>query len=74
MDRSAAGYAERGKPAIRFQWFSDLISERDMANEPHSGIASQVHASTLDLTYNQNREVREGMPAALKESKNVVSV
>ena len=62
-----------GNKAIRFQWFSDLVSEKDIANEPHSGIASEVHASTLDLTYNQNKDVREGMPAALEEYKNVVS-
>lgn len=62
-----------GSKAIRFQWFSDLINVGDIANEPHSGIDSSMRQQTLDLTSNQNKFVREGMPAALEEYSKVVS-
>jgi hypothetical protein len=58
--------------AIRFQWFSDFVDVKDIANEPHTGIESSMHQKTLDLTYSENREIREGMPAALEEYGRVV--
>ncbi|MGC8547654.1 MAG: DUF763 domain-containing protein [Candidatus Micrarchaeia archaeon] len=53
--------------AIRFQWFSDKIDSSDIANEPHSGISAEMHQTTLDLTAQQNKWVRESMVDALHE-------
>jgi hypothetical protein len=58
--------------AIRFQWFSDFVDAKDIANEPHSGIEASMHQKTLDLTYSENRVIRESMPAALEEYGKVV--
>lgn len=62
----------RGNRAVRFQWFSDLVDVKDVANEPHSGIASSLRQTTLDLTYSTNKEVRKLMPVALGEYEKVV--
>ena len=62
-----------GNKAIRFQWFSDLVDEKDIANEPHSGIGTSMRQKTLDLTSNENKFAREEMPAALEEYKKVIS-
>ena len=62
-----------GNKAIRFQWFSDLVNESDIANEPHSGLDTSLRQKTLDLTANTNTFAREGMPEALGEYKRVVS-
>ncbi len=45
---------EKSRKAIRFQWLSDKIGREDMAVEPHSGIASEVRRSSIDLTFNEN--------------------
>lgn len=63
----------KSNKAIRFQWFSGLVDEKDIANEPHSGIDSSVRQKTLDLTFVENRQVREGMPTALEEYGKVAS-
>ena len=57
----------KSNKAIRFQWFSDLVDMEDIANEPHSGIESGMRQKSLDLTYSENKAVREGMPAAVEE-------
>ncbi len=57
--------------AIRFQWFRDLVDRKDVANEPHSGLASDTRIQTLDLTSMDNKFAREGMPAALEEYAKV---
>ncbi len=62
-----------GNKAIRFQWFSDLVDEKDIANEPHSGIGTSMRQKTLDLTSKENKFVREEMPAALEEYRKVIS-
>jgi hypothetical protein len=59
--------------AIRFQWFSDLVDDRDIANEPHSAVASSMRATTLDMTNSENKWAREGLPAALEDYDRVVS-
>lgn len=62
-----------GNKAIRFQWFSDLVDARDVANEPHSGIGSSLRQKTLDLTYSENKFARECMPAALEEYARIAT-
>lgn len=59
--------------AIRFQWFSDLVDAGDVANEPHSAVASSLRATTLDMTNHDNKWAREGLPAALQDYDRVVS-
>ncbi len=59
--------------AIRFQWFSDKVDSRDIANEPHSGMKADVHQTTLDLTAQQNKWAREGMVEALHEFDYAIS-
>jgi hypothetical protein len=62
----------KSNKAIRFQWFSDFVDIKDIANEPHTGIESSMHQKTLDLTYSENRGIREAMPTALEEYGRVV--
>ncbi len=62
-----------GNKAIRFQWFSDLANEHDIANEPHSGLETNLRQQTLDLTSNANTFAREGMTEALEEYRRVVA-
>ena len=45
--------------AIRFQWFSDFVKKEDVADEPHSGIETQMRQQSLDLTYSANSWSRE---------------
>lgn len=58
--------------AIRFQWFSEQVDLKDVANEPHTGISTSVHQTTLDLTYSQNEWARRGMPEAAQAYNEVV--
>ena len=61
----------KSNKAIRFQWFSDRVEMKDIANEPHSGISADVRQKTLDLTCSDNKFAREGMPAALEECRHI---
>ena len=62
-----------GNKAIRFQWSSDMVNEKDIANEPHSGIDTSLRQQTLDLTADTNSFARTGMPEALEEYRRVMS-
>lgn len=53
--------------AVRFQWFSDNIDEKDMINEPHTAVHSEHHTNSLDLTYGMNSWVRKDGVEALHE-------
>ncbi|MGC8587297.1 MAG: DUF763 domain-containing protein [Candidatus Micrarchaeia archaeon] len=64
---------QKGGNAIRFQWFSDYIDKRDVANEPHSAISSRTHKVSLDLTYVENKWAREASLDALEEYSNIVT-
>ncbi|MGC8647373.1 MAG: DUF763 domain-containing protein [Candidatus Micrarchaeia archaeon] len=69
----------RGSTAIRFQWYSDFVDEKDIANEPHmhNGIASMNGKSgaTIDLTYQSNAWVRESLVEALQNmGRNVETI
>lgn len=59
--------------AIRFQWFSDLVEKGDVANEPHSAIATGQKGISLDLTSNGNKWARDGAQASLEEYKKVAT-
>jgi uncharacterized protein len=53
--------------AVRFQWFSDLVNEKDIANEPHAGIETPMRVNSLDLTSNSNTWVREASVDVLED-------
>ncbi|MGC8675967.1 MAG: DUF763 domain-containing protein [Candidatus Micrarchaeia archaeon] len=57
--------------AVRFQWLSDLVDEKDMANEPHSGISADMRQITLDLTCQSNEWARKGLVEASKDYERV---
>ena len=57
--------------AIRFQWLDDNIDEKDIANEPHTAIDTQIRTQSMDLTSSSNKEVRESSVAALQDHKNL---
>lgn len=57
----------KGDMAIRFQWHSSMVDEKDFANEPHSGLEANKSKESLDLTYSKNKWAREGLVEALKE-------
>ncbi|MGC8479140.1 MAG: DUF763 domain-containing protein [Candidatus Micrarchaeia archaeon] len=57
----------KNKKAIRFQWNSDIVSENDLADEPHSAIISDLHNKTLNLTNKDNNWARSGSLDAIKE-------
>ncbi len=63
---------ERRK-AIRFQWFSDLIDAKDIANEPHTGISTDMRQTALDLTSQDNKWARDSSVEALGEYDRIVS-
>ncbi|MDD5347596.1 MAG: DUF763 domain-containing protein [Candidatus Omnitrophica bacterium] len=50
------GMNTRSQTARRYHWYSAKIT--DLVCEPHSGIASQVRAPTLDLTAQQSARTR----------------
>ncbi|MEM3791615.1 MAG: DUF763 domain-containing protein [Candidatus Micrarchaeaceae archaeon] len=50
--------AMQGNYAIRFQWFSDFL-RKDLTEEPHAGVYAEINKSTMDLTYEKNREIKE---------------
>ncbi len=60
------------REAIRFQWLSDLINQKDIANEPHTGIQTQLHTKSADLTYSSNEWARRALPDALQECDHVL--
>ncbi|MGC8776640.1 MAG: DUF763 domain-containing protein [Candidatus Micrarchaeia archaeon] len=57
----------KGSMAIRFQWNSDFIDEKDFANEPHSGVGAEKSRNSMDLTYSKNNWARHGLVEALHE-------
>lgn len=61
------GMSSKSDMAVRFQWHSDLMDEKDMANEPHSSVFSKYHTQSLDLTSTTNKWVREGSTEAIEE-------
>src|ERR1700730_686606 len=46
------------KEAIRFQWFSELVNYKDIANEPHAAISSEMRQTSLDLTNSDKKWAR----------------
>jgi hypothetical protein len=62
----------RRREAIRFQWLSDLINKKDVADEPHMGIQTQLHKESADLTYSSNEWARHSLTDALQECDRVI--
>ena len=74
MGRGAAGDVDtKSDMAVRFQWFSDLVDKKDVANEPHSSIFSKTSTSSLDLTSSENKWVRESGSEALEEYNRILA-
>lgn len=57
--------------AIRFQWLSESVSEKDIANEPHSSIETAIRTSSMDLTSERNSGIREASVNALQDFKDL---
>jgi len=51
------GMNANNQTARRYHWYSKNI--KDLINEPHSGIVSQIKTPTLNLTAEKSRETRE---------------
>jgi uncharacterized protein len=68
------GMSKGSSTAIRFQWFSDFVDEKDIANEPHSSVTSEYRARSLDLTHSGNCWVRESGSEALEEYNKMLTV
>jgi uncharacterized protein len=53
--------------AVRFQWFSELVDGKDIANEPHASINTETHVSSLDLTAKDNGWARSASVDVIEE-------
>jgi uncharacterized protein len=67
------GMSKKSNMAVRFQWFSDFVDQKDIANEPHSSVHSEHHTKSLDLTSSKNEWVRESGNEALEEYNMILS-
>lgn len=67
------GMYEKSNMAVRFQWYSDLVNEKDIANEPHSSILSKYHTKSLDLTNRDNVWVRDSGSEAIEEYNKILT-
>ena len=68
------GMSNKSSMAVRFQWFSDLVEEKDIANEPHSSVSSRHHTSSLDLTNKKNQWVRTSSGEAIDEYHKMLNM
>lgn len=68
------GMSGKSNMAVRFQWLSDTVNEKDIANEPHSAIHSDYRTSSLDLTSSENSWSREASCEALEEYGKMLTV
>ncbi len=59
--------------ATRFQWFSDFVDKKDLANEPHSCVHTELHKSSLDLTNESNSWARASSVEALQEYNQMLT-
>ncbi|MDE1865984.1 MAG: DUF763 domain-containing protein [Candidatus Micrarchaeota archaeon] len=53
--------------AIRFQWLSENVNKTDFADEPHTGIETEIRTSSMDLTSKSNSMIRESSVSALQD-------
>jgi uncharacterized protein len=67
------GMSKNSNMAVRFQWHSDLVNEKDIANEPHSSVASDYHTKSLDLTSVKNTWSRKASGEALEEYNKMLT-
>lgn len=58
--------------AVRFQWFSENVDQKDIANEPHVAVHSHSHVNSLDLTSHHNEWVRESGVEAVEEYNKIL--
>ena len=57
--------------AIRFQWLSELVDQKDVANEPHSAIDTSIRKESMDLTYGKNKEIRNSSVDLVQDYSNI---
>lgn len=57
----------KNRKAIRFQWNGGNVDKKDIANEPHSAVYSDMRKISLDLTNHENDWARSGSIEALRE-------
>lgn len=67
------GMLNKSDMAVRFQWFCDMVDEKDIANDPHSAVQSSYHTSSLDLTNSKNDWVRKSPEDAIGEYNRILS-
>ena len=67
------GMAREGGMAVRFQWLSDSVDKGDIANEPHSGMRSNRHYTSMDLTDSRNSWARKSSIEVLEEYRKMLS-
>ncbi|MGC8648718.1 MAG: DUF763 domain-containing protein [Candidatus Micrarchaeia archaeon] len=63
--------------AVRFQWFSKFLDQKDIINEPHSGVFSKFsdlneNIKSLDLTAAENKWVRNSSTNIIEEYKKIL--
>lgn len=58
--------------AVRFQWFSDCVDQKDIANEPHVAVHSDTHMHSLDLTSHDNEWARSSSVDALHDYHRIL--
>ncbi len=63
--------SKESSKAIRFQWLSDNVNKKDVANEPHTGIKTPLRVQSMDLTSQPNSVIRESSVAALQDYKKL---
>ena len=66
------GMSSMNSTAVRFQWFSDFVDEKDIADEPHSSILSRYRRNSLDLTNSENSWARESGNEAIQEYNKIL--
>ncbi len=59
------------KMAIRFQWFSSNVDMSDLTTEPHTNILSEMHRSTMDLTYAENLWAKSSSIDLVKDPRSI---
>ncbi|MDE1870826.1 MAG: DUF763 domain-containing protein [Candidatus Micrarchaeota archaeon] len=67
------GMSKKSNMAVRFQWLSEFVDDKDVANEPHSSVSSVRHRSSMDLTSKSNDWVRGSSTEALGEYNRMLS-
>ncbi len=66
------GMSRSSNTAVRFQWNSTLLNEKDITDEPHASVSSELRRLTVDLTHRDNGWAREASVEALSDYPRIV--